>query len=118
MRRAHVLAQAVACGSTVVALVACLGASRGEGLDVATLPVDMRADYEIFAQKCSKCHSLARPLQSGITDDGFWKDYFDRMRRQSGSGITAEDERPVLHFLHYYSMTQLQRRQGEADGNR
>jgi mono/diheme cytochrome c family protein len=117
-RRLRVALLALALGSAVVALAACWNASRGDGLDVATLPVEMRADYEIFAQRCSKCHSLARPLESGITDDEFWREYFERMRRQSGSGITPADERPVLHFLHYYSMTQVRRRPGGAGVSR
>jgi hypothetical protein len=116
-RRPRVLTLGLTVVSMCIALLAC-GASRSDGLDVATLPVEMRADYEIFAQRCSKCHSLARPLESGITDDEFWKEYFERMRRQLGSGITPADERPVLHFLHYYSMTQVRRRRIPADENR
>lgn len=84
------------------ALAAC-AAGRSEGLDVATLPVEVRPDYELFAQRCSKCHSLARPLESGIKEDAFWKKYVERMRRQPGSGISPADEIPILRFLHYYS---------------
>ncbi len=76
------------------------------------MPDQMRADYEVFAQRCSKCHSLSRPLDSGITDDDFWREYVERMRRQPGSGISLEDETPILRFLHHYSLDQLRRRQG------
>ncbi len=90
----------------VVALVAgCSGGmfERGEGLDVRTVPPDLRADYALFAQRCSKCHSLARPLNSGITSDEFWRLYVERMRRQPGSGINAGDAYYILRFLHWYS---------------
>jgi hypothetical protein len=117
-RRPRVVLVTLALLAPGVALPACASASRDEGLDVATLPVDMRADYEIFAQRCSKCHSLARPLGSGITDDEFWREYFERMRRQPGSGITPDDQRPILHFLHYYSMAQIRRRPGGATESR
>lgn len=94
-------------------VVAC--APRGEpaeGLAESTLPVELRADYELYAQRCSKCHSLARSLQSGITDDRFWLEYVERMRRQAGSGISPRDVEPILRFLHYYSLEEKRRRGG------
>ena len=86
------------------AAIAACAAARSEGLDVASLPPEVRPDYELFADRCSRCHSLARPLESGITDDVFWKKYVERMRRQPGSGISPADEIPILRFLHYYSL--------------
>jgi hypothetical protein len=80
--------------------------SRVDGLNVAELPAGLRDDYGLFAQRCSKCHSLARPLESGITDDGYWRAYVERMRRQPSSGISQADEPPILRFLHYYSTEQ------------
>jgi hypothetical protein len=76
---------------------------RGEGLDPTTLPVELRPDYEVFALRCSKCHSLARPLQSDIDDDDYWVRYVARMRQQPGSGITAGDEAVILRFLFHYA---------------
>ncbi len=80
-----------------------------EGLDPATMPADLRPDYALFALRCSKCHSLARPLTSGIDDDNYWIDYVARMRRQPASGITAEDTVGILRFLHYFSMEEKRR---------
>src|ERR1041384_4662610 len=97
--RLHLLPAAWFVVFAPAALVAC-AAGRTEGLDVATLPVEVRADYELFADRCSRCHSLARPLESGIKDDGFWKEYVESMRRQPGSGISPSDEIPILRFLH------------------
>jgi len=89
-------------------IVACQKqAPRFEGLDARTMPPEVRDDYALFAQRCSRCHSLARPLMSGITDDRYWNDYVERMRRQPGSGISIEDRTPILRFLHYYSTGQL-----------
>ena len=91
--------------ATTLLLAGMIGCSAGrsEGVDVQSLPDSVRGDYELFAIRCSKCHSLARPLESGITDDAFWKEYVDRMRRQPSSGISPADEIPILRFLHYYS---------------
>jgi hypothetical protein len=93
-----------------VSMIGCgSSASRSEGLEPATLPAELRADYAVFAQRCSKCHSLARPLTSGISDENYWSLYVARMRRQPGSGITQEDAGPILRFLHYYSLEQLRK---------
>lgn len=81
----------------------------GEGLDMASLPANVRADYRVFAQKCSKCHALARPLESGISDDAYWAEYVERMRRQPSSGISPTDVTPILRFLHYYSADRQKR---------
>ena len=92
--------------SLLVALTGCAGAvsERRDGLDVSTLPPDVQGDYALFAQRCSKCHSLARPLESGITEDSFWHMYVEKMRRQPGSGISEADTVPILRFLHWYSV--------------
>ena len=90
--------------------------ARSETIDPATLPQEVRADYEVFAQRCSKCHSLARPLNSGIVDDDYWAMYVARMRRQPASGISVEDSKVILRFLHYYSLEQIRKKQAkEAD---
>jgi hypothetical protein len=93
--------------TAALGLASCSGGSvvvRGEGLDVSALPVDIRTEYGVFAQRCSKCHSLTRALNSGISDDHCWALYVERMRRQPASGITIEDVPVVLRFLHYYSV--------------
>ena len=74
-----------------------------EGMDPSAVPPEEQADYAVFAQRCSKCHSLARPLNSGITDDGYWRMYVEKMKRQPASGITENDRAPILRFLHWYS---------------
>jgi hypothetical protein len=94
----------VAASALLALLLAGCPGERSEGLDPSTIPVDVRADYAVFSQRCSKCHSLARPLNSGIDDDDFWAMYVARMRRQPGSGISLEDSAVILRFLHYYSL--------------
>src|SRR4029079_18388924 len=89
-------------GLVTIGVAAC-SASRTEGLDPSKLPEDMREDYALFARRCSKCHSLARPLNAGITDDEQWVHYVNRMRRQPGSGITMTDQEHILRFLKYYA---------------
>jgi hypothetical protein len=82
-----------------------------EGLDPATLPPELRDDYAVFARRCSKCHPLARALQSGIDRDSHWVAYVTRMRRQPGSGIAAADVEPILRFLRYHTAVVRERRE-------
>ncbi|MBI2389851.1 MAG: photosystem P840 reaction-center cytochrome c-551 [Deltaproteobacteria bacterium] len=90
----------------LAAVVGCSGARRVDGLDPSSLPPDLRADYEVFAHRCSKCHTLARPLDSGITNDQFWRIYVTRMQRMPGSGISDSDVARILRFLRHYSAEQ------------
>ncbi|MDB4934178.1 MAG: hypothetical protein JWP87_1150 [Labilithrix sp.] len=92
--------------------IAC---EHGEALDASKMPENVRADYEVFAHKCSKCHSLARPLTANITDDEQWVLYVNRMRRQPGSGISPQDQEAILRFLRYYA-ADLRRIQAEKNG--
>ncbi len=88
--------------------------ARSDSLERAALPAEVRADYDVFAERCSKCHSLARPLNSGITDDDYWSMYVARMRRQPESGISLEDSRVILRFLHYYSLDQIRKKKAKS----
>jgi hypothetical protein len=99
----------------VVALAGC--GSRTEGLDASKLPEDVRDDYALFAHRCSKCHSLARPLNAGISDDDQWVMYVNRMRRQPGSGISLSDQDHILRFLRYYA-AELRKREAEKKGHK
>jgi hypothetical protein len=80
------------------------------GWSASQVPPEVASDYRVFAFKCSKCHSIVRPLQSGIGDDDFWFAYVERMRRMPSSGITVEDEEVILRFLKYYASEQRRSR--------
>ena len=75
-----------------------------EGINTASLPPEVQPDYALFAERCSKCHSLARALTSGIEDDAHWVSYVEQMRRQPASGISEHDTVGILRFLHYFSV--------------
>jgi hypothetical protein len=84
-------------------LTGCQTFARTDGLEVSQIPQDKRAEYNLFADRCSRCHSLARPLNAGITREEEWRNYVRRMRRQPSSGIAPEDEEPLVRFLVWYS---------------
>jgi hypothetical protein len=103
----------LACGA--LSLTACPSPEdRSETIDTAKLPAESRADYDVFAQRCSKCHALSRPLNSGIVDDDYWAMYVARMRRQPASGISTDDATVILRFLHYYSLEQIRKKAARA----
>ena len=112
MRRHPGAAMLVEVAALALLATSCAASNgRSEGLDVATLPAEVRADYAVFARRCSKCHSLSRPLNSGITDDRDWAMYVTRMRRQPASGISENDVTVILRFLHYYSLEHAQKKE-------
>ena len=81
--------------------IACSG--NKEGMDPSKVPSELQADYQLFTQRCSKCHSLARPLSAGIRDDDQWVNYVNRMRRQPGSGISLNDQAHIIRFLKWHA---------------
>jgi hypothetical protein len=84
----------------------CAGTSSvryGDRIDVSKYPNDIQAAYQVFAVRCSRCHTLARPLNARIRDPEHWVRYVTRMRRNPSSGINAKDAEIVLKFLLYYT---------------
>jgi hypothetical protein len=57
----------------------------------------------VFARRCSRCHTLARPLNAQIRDPQHWVRYVTRMRRNPGSGINPQDAELILNFLLFYT---------------
>jgi hypothetical protein len=104
-----------ALGAVVLLASASVACSRKESLDPSKMPEEVRGDYAIFARRCSKCHTLARPLNANITDDAQWVNYVNRMRRQPSSGISLEDQDHILKFLRYYA-ADLRRIEQERHG--
>jgi hypothetical protein len=83
----------------------CAGTSsirHGDTLDVSSYPPDMRAAYKVFSVRCSRCHTLARPLNARIHDPRHWERYVARMRLNPASGINAKNGDIIIRFLVYY----------------
>lgn len=100
--------------SSLMVLLSSMGCSGAAGIDVQTLPPDMRDSYALFAERCSKCHTIARPLAAEITEAEHWEYYVTRMRRMPGSEINERDAQTILEFLTYY--TTVLRAEADAGG--
>lgn len=70
---------------------------------VNAYPPKIQKAYETFSIKCSRCHTLSRPLNAAIYEYGHWENYVNRMRHHAGSGISPADAQEVLIFLRYYA---------------
>ena len=71
-------------------------------IDVAGYPKEQQARYPVFVQKCSKCHPVARPINSRF-DASEWKRYMKKMIRRPNSGINEEQAADIYEFLKFYS---------------
>lgn len=89
---------------------------RGDALDVSAYPEDMQEAYKVFAVRCSRCHTLARPLNARITDPQHWVRYVARMRLNPASGINAKNGEVIIRFLQYYThQREEERREREGE---
>lgn len=88
----------------VLATLSASGCGSGSGLDPGRLPPSMRAQYQRFEARCSRCHSLSRPLSAPVDSVEHWEKYLARMRRMPGSGINSQDAAMIMEFLAYYTV--------------
>jgi hypothetical protein len=76
---------------------------NADTVNVTAYPADIQNAYRVFAVRCSRCHTLARPLNARISDPEHWVRYVTRMRRNPSSGINPKDADIILSFLLYYT---------------
>jgi mono/diheme cytochrome c family protein len=67
-------------------------------IDVSAYPADIQKDYKLFSTKCSKCHTIARPLNTLMTRDE-WERYVKRMMHKPNSGISDSQGKDIFDFL-------------------
>ena len=75
-------------------------------VDVSAYPVARERDYKIYAQVCSRCHTLARSINAPYVNRAWWEFYVMSMRARAkfhGEPLTKEEVRSVLDFLEYDS---------------
>lgn len=72
-------------------------------IEISSYPPKMQRAYVLFSQKCSRCHTLARPINSQWATAVFWEHYVKRMWRKPGSGINGAEAKQMWEFLVYDS---------------
>jgi len=69
-------------------------------IDVSGYPAPQQAAYKVFSTKCSKCHTIARPLNTMMKRDE-WERYVKRMMHKPNSGISDTQGKTIFDFLVY-----------------
>jgi len=72
-------------------------------IDVAAYPAGLQENYAVFRQKCSLCHTLARPINCGFALPDEWSRYIKRMLHKPGSNISPGQAKKIYEFLAYDS---------------
>src|ERR1035437_2463044 len=69
-------------------------------IDVGAYPAPQQAAYKVFSTKCSKCHTIARPINTMMKRDE-WERYVKRMMHKPNSGISDNQGKEIFEFLVY-----------------
>jgi len=73
-------------------------------IDVSKYPAEMQDIYKnVFSVRCSKCHTIARPINAPYALPEEWFRYIKKMMKKPGSGITPETGKMIAKFLIYDS---------------
>ena len=69
-------------------------------VNVSSYPAEQQKNYKLFNEKCSKCHTIARPINTTMTKDE-WARYVKRMMHKPNSGISDSQGKAIFEFLAY-----------------
>jgi hypothetical protein len=67
-------------------------------IDIGAYPAPQQAAYKVFSTKCSKCHTIARPINTMMKRDE-WERYVKRMMHKPNSGISDAQGKQIFEFL-------------------
>ena len=73
-------------------------------IDVSAYPAPQQQGYKVFADKCAKCHTIARPINTTMTKDE-WERYVKRMMHKPNSGISDSQGKTIFEFVAYDQAT-------------
>ncbi len=88
-----------------------LGVGKAHVLDRAHFPPEQQAQYDVFTAKCTRCHSMERPIAALVTGNTplsndpvnkrTLKVYVARMMRKAKSGIDKPGAKIIVNFMVY-----------------
>lgn len=74
-------------------------------IDVSDYPAQQKFNYGIFREQCSRCHTLARAINSPIQSRAYWHYHLLRMslrsRLKQEGPIPADQVKAALDFLEH-----------------
>ena len=78
-----------------------------ETIDVSDYTAQQKYNYTVFKDECSRCHTLARAINSPVQSRLYWHFHLDRMslhsRFRHQGPISAKEKKAILDFLDYDS---------------
>ena len=69
-------------------------------INVSSYPPAQQQAYKLFVNKCSQCHTIARPINTSMTRTE-WMMYVKRMMHKPNSGIDNIQGKEIFEFLAY-----------------
>ena len=69
-------------------------------INVSSYPAEQQKAYKVFTDKCAKCHTIARPINTTMTKPE-WERYVKRMMHKPNSGISDSQGKTIYEFLAY-----------------
>ena len=69
-------------------------------INVSAYPPAQQKAYKLFTSKCSKCHTIARPINTTMTLPE-WERYVKRMMHKPNSGISNNQGKEIYEFIAY-----------------
>jgi mono/diheme cytochrome c family protein len=69
-------------------------------INVSAYPPEQQKGYKVFVDKCSKCHTIARPINTSMTA-AEWSRYVKRMMHKPNSGISDTQGKTIYELLAY-----------------
>jgi mono/diheme cytochrome c family protein len=69
-------------------------------INISAYPAEQQKGYKVFTDKCSKCHTIARPINTLMTQSE-WSRYVKRMMHKPNSGISDTQGKTIYEFLAY-----------------
>ena len=70
-------------------------------VEVGAFPGEVQEAYGLFAARCSRCHTLARAINTNLSTES-WRLYVKKMMSKPGSGISPDDGKTIYRFLAFY----------------
>ena len=69
-------------------------------INVSSYPAELQKAYKTFSGKCSKCHTIARPINTTMAR-AEWERYVKRMMHKPNSGISDKQGKEIFDFIVY-----------------
>ena len=74
-----------------------------DSIDVSGYPAEQKSSYKVFERKCSRCHTLARAINSPHALLEEWEAYVRKMQKKRRSGLDKKSADTIIGFLQYDS---------------